>query len=949
MAYSGHNPPLFSWRRVTSSETPAHKMQLKNDDIDQWMKKVEMASAYAVSEVLAPRKRSRTKSHAMALQSTDQLQDHDEAYSEAQALLSDWMTSKLHLELELGEEGNLIGSNEMSRPDAMGAAQPAALDFSNFDDLYNHLAEEEENNTVTTILQDLMEREVLDCRAVKDLALDWEQTVKKMKDPTITMDERHKQVRENRARREAERQRQQREKVAQREAKEEANRRERQEEAKKRQEGRRQEEMVQQEMVKLRRQMAERRCVEQLVRQREKERMDKQVANRSLQSASLLPTKQLQDKETALQLYKEQEVQARIYILNLKCMQRHFSGWYSVLLEKRIRLGKAAALCDWRRKLRAWRAWRALVWSARKQRETERTEEELRDDNRGCQLATESDRRRLLRRCLSDWQLWCRVEREQRELLARKAETRRKMAALINSASTGKLKATETKAYSAIMASPETPDQPETTDVERSTLKNPTIISKDAQAGFYLLPMFDNASLSGLLSVSLLENHQKSGAQAPAAASLPNPDKTSAGAAAKLLSCARPTQPWQVSRRHAGLTAGELHRAQRRAAEGEDGGGAGGHNASRAGRFEHRHAAQQRTIQQQRKLLRDQHEGLEQLQEEHRAMGLKLEVQRAVQRSNSAASGQRGCNLDSKGQRSVREGGDTSNSYSAPTTADARKPCPHPIITAMEERARQRAERRRELEELKRKKEEEKLAHMKAAVEERQREEEEEKRQAAERRMEERRQAREREQEKQRQCMRLQELRRLAQQHYHRSLLLRRGFAPWKCLLHLKQTNMQLAENHCNLHLLRRFTLAWQQHAGESLSHKQALADQLHRHALLCRGMESWKRLRDWQRILEERARHFYRTHTLRRFLLALADHVSMERLVQWDRQALAQDYSDRRVLRSCLLAWRRFPRLQREEREREARRERLRRKVAEVLPDFCRSPLESLREPSSL
>lgn len=75
-------------------------------------------------------------------------------------------------------------------------------------------------------------------------------------------------VRENRARREAERERQQREREAQRGAREEAKRREQGEETRKKLEARRQEEMVQQEMVRLRRQMEERRGLEQLVRQR---------------------------------------------------------------------------------------------------------------------------------------------------------------------------------------------------------------------------------------------------------------------------------------------------------------------------------------------------------------------------------------------------------------------------------------------------------------------------------------------------------------------------------------------------------------------------------------------------------------------------------------------------------------------------------------------------------
>lgn len=184
-------------------------------------------------------------------------------------------------------------------------------------------------------------------------------------------------------------------------------------------------------------------------------------------------------------------------------MQKHFSAWYFVVLEKRVRLGKAAALCDWRRQLRAWRVWRALVWVRRKEREAKRTEEELRLENRythththtlsdgklrsessqdsnstlrwfwfdmkslsspwrRCQLAEESDRRRILRRCLSDWRLWCRMERERRELLSQQEETRRKMAALIDAAVSGKLTPKDCT-EPPITVQPESTNQPENT------------------------------------------------------------------------------------------------------------------------------------------------------------------------------------------------------------------------------------------------------------------------------------------------------------------------------------------------------------------------------------------------------------------------------------------------------------------------------------------------------
>ncbi|XP_028424747.1 coiled-coil domain-containing protein 191 [Perca flavescens] len=909
MTFPGHNPHLFRWRRLGKSKT-ADKIHVKNGDIDQWRKRVEVASEFAVSEVF-PHKKPHLGHNSLAvpLQSTEQIRDHDEAYSEAQALLGDWLSSKLRLELETEEEDDLMCSSERRSSAALASAQPAALNYCNFDDLYNCLAEEEEHSAVNSFLQDLMEQEVVDSGVMEELALDVGQTRKKFRDPTVTMEARHLQVRENRARQEAERQRQQREREARRGAIEEAKRRERVEDTRKKQQGRRQEEMVQQEMVRLRHQMEERRGLEQLVRQRERERVEGQRAARSLQSAPPLPTKQ-QPQDTE-KLYKEQKIQTMVLMGNLKCLQRHFSKWYSVVLARRLRLGKAMALCDWKRQLRAWRAWRAVVWAEQQQREVARTEEDLRAENRQepqrnyvkrrCQLAVESDRRRLLRRCLNEWQLWCRMEKEQRELLAQQQETRRKMAALINAASTGKLKATETPIYQPIMAQPEASNQPETT--------------KKGE-------------------------HHRSSTSAPNASAV-HQNKTPVGAVAQ------PTQPWQVTRQHAAPTAAELQGAQQRC-EG------GGFTCSKStvppgSKFENRHAAQQQIITQQRKLLKEQQEQIVRLKEEQSVAGSELEMEKTTRLKHQSIIGglrPKSLNFDRTDQRKAhctmapRVTGEPDSLCAPPREAITRQTRHHPIITAMEARSRQRAERRKEIEGLKKKKEEEKLAEMKAAEEQRQREEEEEKRKAAEKKREEKRQEIEREEEKQRQLKRQQELLKLAHQHYHRNLLLRRGLAPWKRLIQLRQANIQLAESHHNLFLLGRCTLGWQQSARESLTEKEDSADQLHQHFLLRRSLSCWKKLKDWRMIQQERAERFYRTRTLRRFLVALLDHVTQERLVEWDRQELAQEHNNRRVLRRCLLAWRQFPSLLRKERVREERREKLGRRVTAVLPDFCSYPL---------
>ncbi|XP_019897151.2 coiled-coil domain-containing protein 191 isoform X2 [Esox lucius] len=891
MAYS-HKPDMFCWKRFTKSKShTANKVELSNGDIDQWMKRVEMASDFAVSKVFLPKKpHSGISSHILALQSTDQLQDHDEAYCEAQALLSDWMNSKLRLELE--KEEDVIGSPEMNGPVAPLPVQPLSVDYSNFDDLYSHLAEEEEESSVVSnFLQDLMECEVLGSGIAEDLALDSEERDRrKRRNPSLTMEARHRQVRENRVRREAERVRLRRDEEARREAREEAQRREQETERQKKQEARRQEEVLQHEMVQLRREMEERRNLEQLARQREREKVGL-LPNPSL---SVAPKQQQSHIQRS---HAMQQAEARAQMVNLQRLQRHFSGWYTVLLERRVRMGKAAALCDWKRGLRAWRAWRALVWAGREQREVERIEEELRTQNRLCQVALESDRRRVLRRCLSDWQLWCRAERERRELLAQQDATRRKMAALISAVTTRKLEAIEAP-------TPESALAPRKTDPSGTA---------------------EPKGQSGLGPVG------------------PAPSPACQGG--KNL-CATPTLPWQVTRRHAALTAAERFdsRAQQMVEAGERGGDGSvnpaprGHGAEwRGGRFEHRHLSQQQTIAEQRRLLREQQEQIARLQEKQSMMGLKQESQMA--QPNVPA----GPWLTTTEPKQTRTG-------SAPERNDGRssvtrkaavvRPCP--AVRAMEERARQRAERRMEVENLKIKKEEERLAQLKAAEEHREREEDEEKRKAVEQRREEKRKERERDEDMRRRLERGQLLRTRAQQHYRTTLLLRRGLAPWKRLVAMNQSNSQLAGAHHRRTVLKRCILSWQQAAGESLAQKRASADRLHQHALLGRCLGAWRRLKDHRVILEGRAERFWRTRALRRALTGMLDQVTRERMAEWDRERQAQEHSDRRVLRSCFQRWRQYPGWLRQEREREARRDRLRRRVAEVLPDFCSSPLDS-------
>ncbi|KAM9827813.1 coiled-coil domain-containing protein 191 [Neosynchiropus ocellatus] len=846
MAFPGQNIHRFRWKKQGARKA---KMSEKNPGVSQWRKQVEKASELALFEVLNPNRLGNDNSHLnIELRSCDQLSDHDEAYTEAQALLCDWLSTKMRLELESNDEDDPVEQTE-------------ALSWRKCGGVSNQQVADQVH-TYGGFLQDLMEQEVLDCGVADELALGFGQTRRKFRNPAISMEARHLQVRENRARREAERLQRQRTKEMQQVAMEEMRRLKKVEEVRRKQEALREEEMVKNEVVKLRRKMQEKKSQEQLRRQRE--RIEGQKSTNSLQ-----PTHPAAPAGSDLEnARKEQKVDFMIHMMHLKCLQRHFSSWYSVVLDLRLRMGKAKALCDWRMELRAWRAWQAALWSRKKQREVARTEEELRGEHRHCKLAEESDRRRLLRRYLQRWQLWCRTERDKRALLAQQEETRRKMAALISAAATGQLKVVEKQEL-----------------VRKRRVEGwkwPEYTEKDE---FHNFGSFDGSGSSAR----------------------PRPQR----ARRQLRPAAEPRKAkWHmVTNYHAAETTGP--------------------------KFQHRNSAQQQIIVQQRRLLKEQQEQIKKLTEQQsRNHSLQLSFPSSYRRKS--------CKFEPRPHREREDAVDMSD---ASRLAVAPQPSSHPIITAMEKRAQQRAERRREIDALKRKKEEERLARMKEEEERKQKEKEMERCKEAERRREEKRLEKMREEEKERQLLRQQELLKVASQHYLRTLLLRRGLSPWRLLIQQRKAKTQLAVDHHKLSLLRRCARAWHRSAREACAERDASADRMHRHSLLRRSLRGWKTSCDWQVVNEERAVRVYRTRTLRRCLKALADYMTEERLLDWDRQELAREHNRRRLQRRTLRAWKELPYLQQRARERDRRRDRLGRKVSEVLPDFCSRPPEGLEE----
>ncbi|XP_044857320.1 coiled-coil domain-containing protein 191 isoform X3 [Mauremys mutica] len=796
MAFPAPRSRLYRWQRLTAAARP--QPHFDSDNVAHWIKRVEQASRFAVSEAFSLKKSAypqRPRGPVMDLETVEQLQDHDEAYAEAQELLNDWMNSKLRLELESDQEENVGGAAADSTP---AEETPAGfLKYEKFDDLCGYLEQEMESTTVQDFLQNLLQNEVVDGGILEDLRIEEIKEKKKTRDPRITMELRHKQVKENCLRRQKELELRRREKTLKKLALAEAKQRVQEENKRQALKARKEEEEIQREMVKLRKEMAE---------------------------------------------------------------KRHIMG------------------------------------EARRMKK---------------QLAIEHNRKQVLRCCFIEWQLWSRAEAEKRELQLRQEETRKKMAQLLEAASVGKLGTDGSWDVGRTRTRQVTPDQPVRQEEVTET------------------PLLQEEPINPVESCCW-----------------------DAGQTPSLRSCKKPKYAWQVTLQHAAVNSQDHAKSSNQTVSPIQWFEAPGKKVAPAfrGHFEHRHAFQQQLIEEQRRQLQEQREVILELQGNQRLRRAKQEAEQATAVTMALN------NPVPKTKEKMLKRGDPSSSKSVSslsspvplgpestkTVTQSRRSSnlltsAHPILKAMEERAIHRAERRRELEEAKRKREEEKLVHLKAEEEERQRKEAAEKEAQLEKRREERREQKLKDLEKQRRLEKEQQLLAKARDHYKKVLLRKRGLEPWKRLREQAKENMVVAQKHHCSGLQRKYLLAWLRHVQESLAEKMARAEQFSSCMLLRRGFRSWLKYKDYLSALEERASRLYAASLKKKLLWAWFDLLNEEKSALWEKQKIAAEHSDRRIALTMFRSWRQYPALMKEEREKEARREQLRKRVAEILPDFRR------------
>ncbi|XP_066279862.1 coiled-coil domain-containing protein 191-like [Branchiostoma lanceolatum] len=959
------NPSLFKWRRRTekfpsqsqtgdSSGALSKQSLTAVDDVQDWIKKVQKASDRAAVAALGPRAAGRTNGHAAALETVDQLREHDATYNEAQELLSTWMSEKVNLDFDVDDEdwsevpsakataGNspadgmldsLLEENYTFTDDTTdGSASQRARDF------YSRIEDDDDDSAVQQILSGMMDLEVLDDSTLKELEA--AEDSRPRKDPNMTMEMRHRKVKEARDRRQRELEQKRRAKQRKKDAKFQAAQMVLREEREKALRAKREEEEIQHIMAHMRKEMYEQQRLEMEAREKERQMreadearlLEQRQRQREDLDSEYLRHWQKEEEDRLRQLNKNAEVDTLRRRHNLRCLQRHFSAWYRLIVARRVQYGKARAMADWKATLRAWNAWRTYVLSKKTDKETRKYQRDLVHMKRKQQAAVEHDRRRVLQRCLQAWVLYAHWEQDRKELYRKQEETRTKMSALLEAAASGKL-------WSA--------RQEEEEDI---TSGRGGVRSDRMENGQRTVDELFEEPVKRQASAPLVRTDRSE-----PVSSRSEKDK---GKHARRL--AKPTEPWQVNKKHLGLSNNALaHLTQLELA-----------NQDRQEKdklvqpkkpyvpntYEHRYSHQQQALEEQKRQIKEQKRLIEELQEQQRLIICQQDMQKATaarEAIEEAIAGQ-----GAKGQRSRPDSArsdstdassamsQTDTCVSGPSTAVSRNSSSSksrakalqdadPIVKKMEERAALREEKKRRIEERKRRKEEEKVLRLQEEEEARRQAEEEEKRARLERVREEKRLIKQRELEKQERLERQAQLNATADEHYRNSLLRNKGWAAWRKLVGQSRHNMQVAVDHHTEELLRHCLVPWYDYTQEILQHKADMATEFCNFISVRRCFWSWRRYGQHQSILEARAERHRQLRMREKCFRLWMDYAMEERLAGIEKDRMAVDHNVIRLQKKAFRAWQQLPVLAKKERERERRRTEMRKKVANILPDF--------------
>ncbi|KAK3107858.1 hypothetical protein FSP39_023636 [Pinctada imbricata] len=921
-----------------------------------------------------------------ALKTTEQLREHDSALTEAHELLSQWMEEKVNLSVPDSD----YNDNALHQRALQGEVKREwdHLLENNYDeeslyrirktekeeDPYAFLDKMDEASAVDSIIQHMLNKKVVKDTFTEDLGLnEWT----KHKDPRTKMQLRHQQVKENREKREKELERKRKDQQAKKDALHQAKQIVLREERDKVMKAKREDMEIKKEMAKIRKEMQEerRRAEEEKHRERMKKELIEQEARLHVDQEDTETLRHEMERQKTAEERQRQlvmrlgEIEARQHANNLKILQRHFSAWYNVVLERRIQMGKARALADWRLILRAWNAWKSYCRSRAMEVEARLHQQDVIQTQRKNQLAGCHHRESLLRKYFVAWQQWVKQEQDRKELEHAQEKTRNKMAALLEAAASGKL------------------------NTERSEGGDTTRVksARGRATNSELDEFFDNQPRRPMTSLSLA-----------------SPSFTNQKSAQRDVRQSRiPTEAWQVSRKHLNLTTEEMTEM-------------GGDDQSEhsdvkirkrfgtqpwmntkyvTNNFENRHNAQQKILKDQQRQLQEQKKMIEELRFQQQQQMLTQqaknlqEIQTLIENQplsdvtlpaqetvvykgvkkaslhvdNDANSG---TGQDSKTSPSAAKkvvnktvtisepnteaqgtgskgnvtnrtelshGGVTERSTATSAASTSTKSNTKYLnqLKKMEDRAAERARLKAERDEKRRKAEEERLEKLRQEEEELKKREEDEKRARIEAYREKKRLEKQKEIDKQQREEKLRQQTIMADAHYLRSLLKYKGMVRFKTLVEMSRQYEVKADRHYKLRLKRSVFREWHQNVQDIILDKEKLADKMYQYLLIKHCFNNWRKVKHHIAILEGRAKRYYQRNIKSKIFQAWYEWAMEEKIRSYDNNKKAEEHYQWLLLSRSFKTWRIYPEEKRKEKDREKRRQAMREAVAALIPDF--------------
>eukprot|EP00794_Sanderia_malayensis_P011203 gene11203-12378_t len=924
------NNGLFKWKR----STPLTPSREGKSGVKDWIKRVQAASDEAATEAYG--------GSIPGIGDASSILPDDQALYEAQELLDKWVNdqhvSNINLELDFKDENwssstkpilntqKVIESHGLDDIDSYSLTDTGTIVRYNSASLANddNEGDVDYDKDVKEMFAKFMDNTSLKTSVLENLGMD--KTTVKFKDPTPNMEQRHQMVKERNKARRDKLQESRREQMRKKDAVAIARKKVMEEEKAKLMKTQNEEAAIQKQMALIRKEMEEEKYRLNEERQRKKEILRQAQQQLSVRSKA---EERLKREEEDRRRQTEEEMRKHVLIemekksiqetaQNLRILHKHFSAWYGLIVEQRVKIGKARAVFDWRSKLRAWNAWKAYVTLLRSSKEAQEMATAMKIRYRKEQMAVNHCRLKLLRRCFIGWQLWIA---EQHRMKAVEEEHQRKafkMASFLEAAATGKLWDNET---------------------EQRTEKDPEVLKREnVKAGESSRRKNTKKNTTTVEEIFLGEEKKRK--------------VTSAGGKPQNLSLSvqfpkkSHKAAWKAPGRAEGCETVDSRNYEEENVEEQCACGRqkGAENVkSKISEIHPNNRVSSKEVRTLKKLTSASNKNIERLltgaqnklsSNEIDSLDDKLSSDSATKidlEMQSAVGSDTRCYSDVETAR----GTGRKDVSSRKPVIKSSKPATKPVSLAMEERARQREERKALLEEQKKRQDEEKLEELRLEREKLLIAEMQLKNERLQQKKEEKRLQQEREFEKKKRQEEYKAACSKADEHYQRCLVRRLGLEPWKRLVQISRINQQIAVKYNHRYLQRLCIAAWKRYTEELREYKKVLCEDYYDKMLLKRYFVAWTKYGKHFDLLDGKARRHYASTILQKYYVTWQHFVTNERLMYWTNEEKAEEHNERRLLKTSMNCWKMFIVEVKDERRKEKRRKELRSKVREWLPDF--------------